>query len=1194
MYIDPRALAIIEKKIKGLRENIFNCKVELGQAGKFVKEEMNQAGENNSNNNHNNMNQFSLCPIISQRIKNIEQRCQQAQKLDEILSKRVTELKYLIDNYDTTVAITQEEIRNLKTASLNSTDIYDKKAINQCCGSVNNLKDKMAVLKKQTDQIIDISREPDRIDNQIVKTTGQIQENVNLLDSVINELAEKSDEAIDKVGEIQSELLRIQDKLSDSSSSENPDQNLQKIRQLQLEIYKIKGASDVMLHSETSNLANNLLEKLVHQELEIKEKKNLAERKKNEENLEQWFEKIESQLENEENQLSFPVSSNEIQLASARHAALNQEIVNRKEEVELVSLVGSSTTLDDSQSAVQSKYSEIIKKSQNKTDSLAENLRLAINRENSLENLIKFIDTQELLLARDFKNTSGLPETVKNFQEKLEDIKFLIAEKSCMDEVLTDSEKKKLDNRVTRINNLVTSIDKKLNENLIQGKNFLNLKEKIRNLVVEKESAFVNEIIADNSPDYVTSDSKVVVKEAENLVVLKKDLQEEGKILVRELEASANKIGYEAASKTEVAKIEETVDSCTKDYQHLLNNVEERIISTNAIKEYVLSYEEIKEKLNEIFDKNPAENQTDNFEIKHLVKKLKNLAKNIKIEDFNQLIEKADKKMAEIDDYAKQMENFNYRKNLDEKKFADIKIWVDQTLAEAVSGSNDNLKGDVAMIRALMRQNRKNNDLLDQKKMIIEEMVTDDQCFINATDQNTIEIYNNCQKIAEIFRSRDLALIEALEEAENFESSINDILHWIQSTEKKLEHFQMVVDDNDFQSNIEQFKFEMSEITISQGQMGEEFHDTIELGENIVAETNFDLSKESINKWLTAAKSGWADLNSWIITLSSNLDQLSQTQKGFEEKKSALKNWLNDNLEILIEELSKPLPEEDQDELEFLLEEHKVFQEELANKKIELDKINNLDSSMASKNQGHGSLNMLWDQIIVKSFDRHRILQEANERLKDGFDYAEWQRRFIAWSKSRDKGTILDIFKKHDKISSGILTRENFANAIRSARFPTSDSEMKHVLNILDRLQKDQIDYYDFIMNLQKNLQAEKNANAKKESEEKQVGQNNISSGYYTNSEANDANSNKHLIEDEVVRQVAGCKCKSRYHLEKVAKDKYKFGSCETLRLVRILRSTVMVRVGGGWMSIDEFLAKNDPCRGRYFCMVIIFYFLGY
>ncbi|CAI9548645.1 unnamed protein product [Staurois parvus] len=40
-----------------------------------------------------------------------------------------------------------------------------------------------------------------------------------------------------------------------------------------------------------------------------------------------------------------------------------------------------------------------------------------------------------------------------------------------------------------------------------------------------------------------------------------------------------------------------------------------------------------------------------------------------------------------------------------------------------------------------------------------------------------------------------------------------------------------------------------------------------------------------------------------------------------------------------------------------------------------------------------------------------------------------------------------------------------------------------------------------------------------------------------------------------------------------------KFGDSQQLRLVRILRSTVMVRVGGGWMALDEFLVKNDPCR---------------
>lgn len=42
------------------------------------------------------------------------------------------------------------------------------------------------------------------------------------------------------------------------------------------------------------------------------------------------------------------------------------------------------------------------------------------------------------------------------------------------------------------------------------------------------------------------------------------------------------------------------------------------------------------------------------------------------------------------------------------------------------------------------------------------------------------------------------------------------------------------------------------------------------------------------------------------------------------------------------------------------------------------------------------------------------------------------------------------------------------------------------------------------------------------------------------------------------------------------------FGESQQLRLVRILRSTLMVRVGGGWIALDEFLVKNDPCRGEW------------
>lgn len=31
-----------------------------------------------------------------------------------------------------------------------------------------------------------------------------------------------------------------------------------------------------------------------------------------------------------------------------------------------------------------------------------------------------------------------------------------------------------------------------------------------------------------------------------------------------------------------------------------------------------------------------------------------------------------------------------------------------------------------------------------------------------------------------------------------------------------------------------------------------------------------------------------------------------------------------------------------------------------------------------------------------------------------------------------------------------------------------------------------------------------------------------------------------------------------------------------------------MVRVGGGWVALDEFLVKNDPCRGEFVYISIL------
>uniref|UniRef100_A0A8C4UJG7 Growth arrest specific 2 like 1 n=1 Tax=Falco tinnunculus TaxID=100819 RepID=A0A8C4UJG7_FALTI len=64
------------------------------------------------------------------------------------------------------------------------------------------------------------------------------------------------------------------------------------------------------------------------------------------------------------------------------------------------------------------------------------------------------------------------------------------------------------------------------------------------------------------------------------------------------------------------------------------------------------------------------------------------------------------------------------------------------------------------------------------------------------------------------------------------------------------------------------------------------------------------------------------------------------------------------------------------------------------------------------------------------------------------------------------------------------------------------------------------------------------------------------------------------------VREILGCcSCPSQFPMVKVSEGKYKVGDSSTLIFVRVLRSHVMVRVGGGWDTLEHYLDKHDPCR---------------
>lgn len=69
---------------------------------------------------------------------------------------------------------------------------------------------------------------------------------------------------------------------------------------------------------------------------------------------------------------------------------------------------------------------------------------------------------------------------------------------------------------------------------------------------------------------------------------------------------------------------------------------------------------------------------------------------------------------------------------------------------------------------------------------------------------------------------------------------------------------------------------------------------------------------------------------------------------------------------------------------------------------------------------------------------------------------------------------------------------------------------------------------------------------------------------------------------DEMVRDlVSECQCPSQFPMHRISEGRYKIGDTNVMIFVRILRSHVMVRVGGGWDTLQNYLDKHDPCRCR-------------
>ncbi|CAF0724171.1 unnamed protein product [Didymodactylos carnosus] len=64
-----------------------------------------------------------------------------------------------------------------------------------------------------------------------------------------------------------------------------------------------------------------------------------------------------------------------------------------------------------------------------------------------------------------------------------------------------------------------------------------------------------------------------------------------------------------------------------------------------------------------------------------------------------------------------------------------------------------------------------------------------------------------------------------------------------------------------------------------------------------------------------------------------------------------------------------------------------------------------------------------------------------------------------------------------------------------------------------------------------------------------------------------------------VCKMMNACCCPQKFPVIQIGEGKYRIGQSGTIVFIRILRNHVMVRVGGGWDTLENYLNKHDPCR---------------
>ncbi|KPU77148.1 uncharacterized protein Dana_GF11157, isoform Z [Drosophila ananassae] len=449
----------------------------------------------------------------------------------------------------------------------------------------------------------------------------------------------------------------------------------------------------------------------------------------------------------------------------------------------------------------------------------------------------------------------------------------------------------------------------------------------------------------------------------------------------------------------------------------------------------------------------------------------------------------------------------------------------------------------------------------------------------------------------------------ALVDAEKLNARVQALFDWLDHAEHKLRYAKNAPDDEKVSREMMDIHMEfMKDLRVREREKTE----TFEYAEDIIGKAYPD-AIPIIKNWLSIIQQRWEEVRQWAINRESKLEQHLQSLKDLDDTIEELLAWLSGLEGTLLNLKHERLPDEIPP-VEKLIEDHKEFMENTARRQNEVDRAckprqlppgarkpsrsGKTPVFKGSRDQGlnarKGSrvtptrdtpdrdrlphygprfspstagpelefrspraklLWTKWRDVWMLSWERQRLLYDHLLYLKDverarNFSWDDWRKRFLKYMNHK-KSRLTDLFRKMDKDNNGMIPRDVFIDGILNTKFDTSGLEMKAVADLFDRNGEGLIDWQEFIAALRPDWQERKPA----------------------------TDSDK--IHDEVKRLVMLCTCRQKFRVFQVGEGKYRFGDSQKLRLVRILRSTVMVRVGGGWVALDEFLQKNDPCRAK-------------